>query len=257
MLSDLRKSISYIVYERTTSPFWGSFIFSWLICNWKIVFTVFVVSEDKLSINKIDYISQNFISWQPLFLYPLVSTLIIILFIPLLSNGAYWISIIYDKWKADKKNEVEKKQLLSIEQSIAIRISNAQTEERYSRLVSDKESEIKTLNLEIEELNKRLNEPTQVFVNKLSENVQKTEIDEWTDEYNQFKTSSTIRDFDKTLIYITANTRIGNYDLSLESLTYFISIGLIKLAQDRNSYELTTKGMYFSKLYNQNKYKTK
>lgn len=256
MLTELRKSIGYIIYERTTSPLWGAFIFSWLICNWKIVFTVFVVSESKLPINKIDYITANFINWKPLALYPFISMVILVTVFPLLSNGAYWITIIYSKWRIDKKNTVEKKQLLSIEQSIAIRISNSQIEESYNRLIGDKETEITSLKLEVEEIGKRLNQPSVELSRPLPVDNQKAEIEEWDIEYNQFKSSSKFNEFRNVLVNIAAGIRIQNYKGSFDSISYFESIDLIK-KKDNSFYELTRKGLYFSKLFNKSKYEAK
>lgn len=254
MISELKKSVNYIIYERTTSPFWGAFIFSWLICNWKIVFTVFVISEGRLVVNKIQYISDNFINWKPIALYPFISTIILISIFPLLSNGAYWITILYSKWRLDKRNEVEKKQLLSIEQSIAIRLSNTQLQETYSRLVSDKEAEITALKIEIDEINKKLLEPAQVMVENMSRNSKKAETVEWDKEYETFKNSAVFSDFQKTLYDVNSNRAISSYGTPPASMVYFQSIGLVKRSDSSNRQELTEKGLYFSRIFNKDKY---
>ncbi|MDB5286188.1 MAG: hypothetical protein JWR05_1137 [Mucilaginibacter sp.] len=254
MLSELKKSVNYIIYERTTSPFWGAFIFSWLICNWKIVFIIFVINEDKLFLNKIEYISNNFIDWKPIVLYPFISTVILITIFPLLSNGAYWMTIIYAKWRLDKRNEVEKKQLLTIEQSIAIRLSNTQLQESYSRLVSDKEAEITALKLENDELNKQLSEPGQVLVDRIAQNSHKAEIEDWNKEYDTFKRSTLFKDFQYILYDVNSNKAISSYGTPPASIVYFQSLGLIKKSESRTSHELTEKGLHFSKIYNKDKY---
>jgi len=254
MLDELKKSINYIVYERTTSPFWGSFIFSWLICNWKIVFTVFVVSETKLPINKIDYIAQNFINWKPLIFYPFCSTIILVAVFPLLGNAAYWMTIIYAKWRLDKKNEVDKKQLLSIEQSIAIRVSNRAIEENYNKLIDDKDTEIKTLKIENSELQNRLKEPTQVMIDRLAQNTKNAEIEEWKKDYDEFQGSSRFGDFEKILSDVNTNVSMDYYSTQKDSIIYFQSLDLIKLNAHGAAYELTQKGLYFSRLYNKQKF---
>ncbi|MFD0792585.1 hypothetical protein ACFQZX_03090 [Mucilaginibacter litoreus] len=257
MFSELKKSVNYIIYERTTSPFWGSFVFSWLICNWKIILTIFIVSEENLAVNKIQYISDNFIDWKPIALYPFISTLILVSIFPLLSNGAYWITIIYSKWRLDKRNEVEKKQLLSIEQSIAIRVSNTQLQETYSKLVSDKEAEITALKIQIEELNQKLSEPSQVMIENISRNSKKMEIEEWNSEYELFKDSAAFNDFQKILYDVNSNRSITNYSTPPSSMVYFQSLGLIRRSESRASQELTDKGLHFSKIFNKNKFETK
>lgn len=254
MLTDLRKSVNYIIYERTTSPFWGSFIFSWLICNWKIILAVFVVSESKFSTNKIDYISQNFIGWLPNAIYPLISTLILIMLFPYLSNHAYWITLIYSKWRSDKKNEVEMQQLLTVEQSIAIRRANKEIQESYLQLDAAKEDEIKSLKLEIAELNKRLSEPAEVMVSNISKNSEKAKLDEWNRDYSDFTTSRLFGEFERLLIDVNSNYSMDSYGISKNSIIYFQSIEIIKINSHGAAYELTEKGLYFSKLYNKEKY---
>jgi hypothetical protein len=47
MQSEIKKSINSILFERLTSPLYGTLIISWLIWNWKIIYlTLFVDSEE-------------------------------------------------------------------------------------------------------------------------------------------------------------------------------------------------------------------
>ena len=56
MISDFRKSINSILYERVSSPLFGTFVISWLIWNWKITYLTLFVSESNLDKNKLEYI---------------------------------------------------------------------------------------------------------------------------------------------------------------------------------------------------------
>jgi hypothetical protein len=150
MTEEIKKSISAILYERTTSPLFGTFIFSWLLWNWKIPYLSFFVSENKLKINKIDYIISNYNDCHYLVTYPLISTFILLTIIPFLSNGAYWLSINFENWKLKHKNLIESKQLLTVEQSIELREQILKQEERFSKLVQDKNLEIESLKKQIE-----------------------------------------------------------------------------------------------------------
>lgn len=161
MIDDLKKSFDQIIYERTTSPFYGSFIISWCLWNWKIIYLTFFVSQDK-----IDYIVTNFSAFKNIFIFPLLSSIFIITLVPFITNGAYWLSLKFNKWRVDQKNLVDGKQLLSIEQSIELREQISKQEERFAKLVEDKNLEIKQLNLQIQEYQKK--EPT-VTLEKLLE----------------------------------------------------------------------------------------
>ena len=150
IMEEIKKSISAILYERTTSPLFGTFIFSWLVWNWKIPYLSLFISESKLKINKIEYIVKNYSDVHYLVTYPLISTLILLTIIPFLSNGAYWLSINFDNWKLKHKNLIESKQLLTVEQSIELREQILKQEERFSKLVQDKNVEIETLKKQID-----------------------------------------------------------------------------------------------------------
>jgi hypothetical protein len=252
MFSELKKSVNYIIYERTTSPFWGTFIFSWLICNWKIIFTVFVVSESEIAQNKIDFISDNFIGWKPLIFYPFISSAILILVFPLIGNGAYWMTLIYSEWRIRKKNAVEKKQLLSLEASIALRSANKLSEENYVKSLEEKEQENTILRLEVKELERRLQEPAQELITNISNNQNKSEHDEWDIEFEKLTKTSRYNEFKSLLIDLVSNSLISNYNVNYNVLVYFTAIDIIE--KTGNHYELTKKGKYFSKRYNEDEF---
>jgi hypothetical protein len=66
MLDDLRKSVNSTLYERASSPLYGTFILSWLICNWRIIYlTIFVRAEDLKGLTKLGYIEKYLISVEP------------------------------------------------------------------------------------------------------------------------------------------------------------------------------------------------
>ncbi|OAE92003.1 hypothetical protein [Flavobacterium psychrophilum] len=181
-MEEIKKSISAILYERTTSPLFGTLIFSWLLWNWKIPYLSFFVSEDKLNINKIDYIIANYNNSDYLITYPLISTFILLTIIPFLSNGAYWLSINFENWKSKHKNLIESKQLLTVEQSIELREQILKQEERFSKLVQDKNLEIQSLKkqIDIEKTVPKLDETTDnpnSELEKLAERIMNNEVE--------------------------------------------------------------------------------
>lgn len=151
MIDDLKKSFNEIIYERTTSPFYGTLITSWLIWNWRIIYLTFFISEAKIKENKIEYIIANYSDIEHIVVFPLISTILLLTLIPFISNGAFWLSLKFNKWKVDQKNIVDKKQLLSIEQSIALREEVERQEERFGKLVENKNLEISQLQTQLEE----------------------------------------------------------------------------------------------------------
>lgn len=150
MLGDIRKSINSILYERTTSPFWGTILISWTVWNWRIVYLTLFVSEDKIVGTKIDYIVTNYTDTHNLITYPLISAVILLTIIPFLSNGAFWLSVQFEKWKIDQRNKIGKKQLLTVEQSIELREQILNQEIRFEKLLESKNDEISQLKKLIE-----------------------------------------------------------------------------------------------------------
>ncbi|MEP7170976.1 MAG: hypothetical protein ABI855_16530 [Bacteroidota bacterium] len=121
------------------------------------------MDENKLTMNKVDYISTNYSDIHVLMTYPLLSSVLLLTIIPFLSNGAYWLSLLFQQWRSVKKNEIEGKQLLTLEQSIALRKEMRSMEIDFEKLVEKKGSEIESLKKQIFELEERLkleyNEP--------------------------------------------------------------------------------------------------
>jgi hypothetical protein len=173
MMEEIKKSISSILYERTTSPLFGTLIISWVIWNWKILYVTFFVSE-KITKNKIDFIVLNYSDIHHIVTFPLISTFALLTIVPFISNGAYWLSINFENWKLNQKNSIEKKQLLTVEQSIELREQILKQEERFSKLVQDKNLEIERLTNLIEntnnasESNDILNQDNEEELEKLS-----------------------------------------------------------------------------------------
>jgi len=146
MISDIQKSISAIMHERLSNPFWGTLITSWLVWNWKIVYLTVFISESTIQTNKIDYITTNFSNSNVLITYPLISAFIVLLIIPFVSNGAFWAHLKFNKWKLDKKHAIDENILLTLEQSIQIREEILQNEKKIEKLLEQKNQEIKELN---------------------------------------------------------------------------------------------------------------
>lgn len=141
------------MYERVRSPLFGTFAFSWIAWNWRIIYISFFVSE-KVIPNKLDFIHKYLFNANHIILYPFYSTLVFLLIVPFLSNGAFWLNLKFKKWRIDQKNQIENKQLLTIEKSIALREQIRNQEERFQKITEEKDSEINLLKAEITELRK-------------------------------------------------------------------------------------------------------
>lgn len=246
MLDDIKKSFNSILYERTTSPLFGTLIVSWVLWNWKIVYLTLFISEDKISGDKITYIITNYSDKNNLITYPLISSLLLITLIPFVSNGAYWLSLKFNKWKRDEKIKIEMKQLLTLEQSIELREQLSKQEEKFEKLLENKNLEIKQLSLQMEASNKkatepepnpaRINEIYQKDLNELSERIKNSTED--------------MKQYDNVLFHIQNGYKITGTDtISFKFLALLESYEIIKNTGN-GFYQLTEIGKKFHRQMN-------
>lgn len=159
MLQDIRKSINNSMNDRITSPFYGTLILSWCIWNWDILYLLFWEEEEISFTMKLHFIHKHLFNYKHGVLYPILSTAIILTIGNLISNAAFWLNLEFEQWKYTKKQNIEGKKLLSFEDSLRIRGLISETEERYGRILENRENEIKNYKLEIENANlKNFNE---------------------------------------------------------------------------------------------------
>lgn len=246
MIDDLKKSFNEIVYERTTSPFYGTLITSWLIWNWKIIYLTFFVSEEKIENNKINYIVTNYSGIEHILIYPLVSTLFLLTLIPFLSNGAYWLSLNFNKWKSDQKNIIDKKRLLSVEQSLELREQISKQEERFSKLVEEKNLEIKQLNLQ---LNQYKEKAQNLNINTLQVN-NNDDLELSMFAKRLVENQKELKQFENIIEYIQKGySPAGKQDVQSKFLALLESYDIINRKNNGN-YEITETGKRFYRLVN-------
>jgi hypothetical protein len=248
MLTELRKSTNAILFERVSSPLFGTLIISWLIWNWKIVYLTIFISESKLEINKIDYIIDNYQNIHILITFPLISTFLLITVIPLISNGAFWMNLIYKKWKTDKKNEVEKTQLLTIEQSVELRKEIRDKEIQFEKILEKKTLDNKLLQAQIEELELKLTDGKSSEDSNKKQKIRKNNSSSsyGSSEYTQLKKNTRILEsFEKIITSIRKDFQFPE-DTSDELKEYYLINDIVKEEYDEIAnekyYELTFKG---------------
>ncbi|AAV82424.1 hypothetical protein [Idiomarina loihiensis] len=156
MFSDLFASSRSVFKERVSSPLYGAIVISWLLWNWQIPYLTLFVSEENLDSDKISWIAENHSNWVLLVLYPALSAFALVLVMPFFTNGAYWVSLRFRKWRIDSQQSIEKKTLLTLEQSIALREEVLAQEERIEKMLEAKNREIKQLSTQIADLEDRL-----------------------------------------------------------------------------------------------------
>lgn len=223
-MKDLLNSLKQVLTNRITSSFYGTFIISWCLWNWKILYITFFIDSELLfnskNVLKNEYISSfyPFDLWLPLLstiskfiLLPIFSTYVLICFLPMLVNFLF----INKDLKFEKERRLAR---LDMEESL----------ETKKGKVLEKEKE----NVQVEE------------------EIKETKSDKWEKEYLDFKKTSYFKKFDRlyNLIYSYKGDLRG-YSISDEILAYSETNGLIQFEDIRSVVLFTNKGLYFMKRY--------
>lgn len=136
-----------LIQDRLFSPMYFYFLISWIVANWKFVYTFFFVDEETIlktqQILKVDYMAQ---------MYHLDITSVIHLFIiPAISSFVFvwWISLISNKfYRKHEENQMEKRAVLrEIEYKEKVRLAKSE------RTIREAESDIGVKYGENEEFN--------------------------------------------------------------------------------------------------------
>lgn len=251
--------------QRIKSPFFGSFIFSWILINWKPIF-YFLFSDDKIKI-KIENIESSYEFIQNAILYPLFLSFTYVVVFPYVNQFIHWLTIKAEKSKRVQIHNLRKEQ---IENS-----KDLAKEEKKLEDIRSGNRDISQLNEKIELLSKeniKLKESIQqkektVFEiqEKLLENQKDNEkriselIDKNLEEhdkqfnidffvaYHNFKQKKLSSEFTEIVddIY-TNNGKMSKIDN--RTIQFFLDEYIIKRDED-GSFDLTSKGRNFWKLY--------
>lgn len=246
MITELRKSINSILYQRVSSPLFGTLVLSWAIWNWKIIYLTLFVDAKEIEQNKIEYIStelndSNFLIW-----YPLISTIVLLTLVPFVSNGAYWLNLKFDKWKKDQKNSIEKKQLLTLEQSIQLREEVVESEKKFNNLMQSKNDEIEQLKALLAEYQNPKNDGAAGFI-KIGSNEDKEER-EVIEIFNRVKDNTELKNAVESINYYIQGGYSGLAEkVSTSTLSFFESNDLIE-SKKSGFYTWTSKGKKLNKL---------
>lgn len=155
MWDDITKSIKASLHDRTSSPLAGAFIVSWCVINYEVL-VLLLLGNDK-PVERIENIKHlAYMNWADgslhLFGLPLATALFWIFLYPYPAKLAFKFSKARSEELIALKNEIEKKTLLTQEQSDEIRIQMENAKHEYVRSLESKDATIEALNRKISEL---------------------------------------------------------------------------------------------------------
>lgn len=244
MLEDFRKSIRLVLGERLSSPLSGAFFFAWFVWNWKALYYLLYPSDNFSLRDRLDYAERNLLNWDHSLFYPALSAAFLILLYPFLTTGALLIWLKFRKWQGEIRNKVERSQLLTLEQSIDLRIAIEHQRDELDQLMRSKNEEIELLREQNDALRAQLStatpEPTRFSVPAPSPSVNIKELEDF------FSNQTLVELFPKVVRLIQSNIVFGTDSFPAEVIAYLVSHNIIeKKPGDRAFYEFTPKGTIF------------
>lgn len=247
MLNDFKKSILLVLQERITSPFSGAFFFSWFVWNWKMLYFLFFANEALTLSDRFAFVDTHFLNWKENLILPFISTLFFVGLYPFITTGALWFWLKFKKWQTDIKNDIEGQQLLTLEQSVALRLEIEGQHERLNRLTKSKDDEITLLKRENQELKMRLSQTSNSDNLRIPEVIPVT--DKFQTETNDFlKNTRAINHFPEVIRTIQGNYKF-NDDFDSNVLGYLIGNDIITKKPNGSTYEFTEKGKAFLRAF--------
>lgn len=229
MLEEIKASIGDYVSDRMRSPFYGVFVISWCLWNWKVFYITFFIDSGLLwksmGLLKLEYIGQFYpFGWHLgtictvlyLLILPLLSVFVIVFFLPYLTEVFYEKSLDFGNRNELIKLKKNEELLISKEKNLEItkKVAAIQQEESKAKKGSKTKEEI------------------------------------WNEEYSEFKEDRHFADFSE--IHDAVYGRKGWADrISTDIKAYSDANGLvnIELVSGSERITLTEKGKYFMKRF--------
>lgn len=147
---EIESSIKSVFDERIKSPFYGTFIFSWAICNWKIIYLTLFVNQDLLvPETKVSYIIKNYSNWEYLLLFPFLSAVFLVTLAPWFSNKLYKVALFYERERVQEKEKIDSKRRLTIEETAIIRNEIQVQQENNIKQLNSKDNELQILRQQV------------------------------------------------------------------------------------------------------------
>jgi hypothetical protein len=250
MLDDLKKSLHLVLNERITSPFSGAFLFSWIIWNWRLFYYLLMEDTSVKIIERLSYADEHFINLSANLFKPFLSAVVLVVIYPFITTGALWFWLRFKKWQADLRNKIEGQQLLTLQQSIAIRLEIQSQQDKFDKILQSKEAELKLQEMEIVNLKQKLNHPvSQDPIKAATEEVGQMLIDakELEEIRNIINKDVFKKHFPTVLRIIQGGYPLRHASIPSEFLAYLEGNNFIVKTGSSGQYEFTQMGKLLAK----------
>lgn len=174
MIKELTNSIKATLYQRISSPLYGTYILSWLLYNWQATLPLLFGSkrfdERLVDFKAILIVGENSFVWCSL-IAPMLITIAILLLQPLIQRYLY----VYSEWNKSeglkKRDKFSAETMLTLEQSNELRASVQKVQQFHQEIVKNKDEEITEYKRQLEARRRVIDEQTgrtAEYIEKLS-----------------------------------------------------------------------------------------
>lgn len=149
---EISDSLKASIYDRGKSPFYGSFIISWLGWNWRLVFSLFGDGKQDFA-NRITIINETYVSWLTNLVYPLLTAATVFVVGNFLTSFFLRIKFLFSN---HRRGKIQKLELLDEKQTENMWKRIGKKEIEINRLLIDKIAEIESYHSINQELNQKI-----------------------------------------------------------------------------------------------------
>ncbi|MDS1370242.1 hypothetical protein AB0W31_04770 [Aliarcobacter butzleri] len=229
-MKDIINSFKAHLYERTSSPLIGAFIFYWIICNYKLIMIIFdgeMKLNEKFDLIKTIYPQEKITLWNGFDIYyqilfgnglliPLIITLIYILLLPFASNYIYSLWIKHQ----NKLKEISNERVLTKKEFGDLQRRFTELELSFDDTFSKKDNEITQLKKLLDEKEHLLLES----LNKIDEyKKDTTNTEELIQENNKLKDELKTKLKQNTLLQTEINKTYKNSSVEERKIMEYFS----------------------------------
>ena len=233
MITELTNSIKAALYQRVSSPIYGTYIITWLIYNWKLSLPLIFSNKNfdlRFSDFKTGMLNEDLTLALGNLLYPLLITVSLLVIQPISQRFVY----IYSEWNKSKglkkRDEYASETMLTLEQSNELRASVKNIQQFNQDVIKNKDIEVNEYKKQIEghenSAQKSFEESTQISEILSQTESEKSELEK---ELAQHKTDlNTSKDKLKRLFGILLKQRKIYQDKTAKQKGLYANRDLIK-----------------------------
>ncbi len=153
MIKEVTNSIKAALYQRVSSPLYGTYIFSWCLFNWSKVLPLVFGSgtfDARLKTFKAALYTSESVFLYSTILVPILMTVIVLGLQPVLQRFLF----IYTEWNKSKglkkRDEFSSETMLTLEQSNELRASVQKVQQFHQEVLKNKDTEIEEYKKQVE-----------------------------------------------------------------------------------------------------------